>query len=327
MSRIPFARISRSWGLRKKLRLVEDTNNRAFIVRSDVGLYVLKRDYSKEKTAEELRRLSSFLLDRGFNVPVAIFTPDGRPDVKIGKHMYSLFSYLEGEKADKSLSNANPEMAFEFGSFTGKFHLCLETASAVTLPRSNLLRTLSSSVRVLFSKAKSMSCFDRDTLESFFSDFYSIYYCLPVQIVHGDFHPGNIIIKEGRVSGVIDFEYAAREVKVLDIAYLVASVLTEFHRMGAPSLALYLIPYFLDGYCQSNTLSVEERKSIVYILASILLNQLYVFTVDGKRDEAVFVESILKWVIDSKARIMERTVLTYLQSKEHLDLLPASPHH
>lgn len=39
------------------------------------------------------------------------------------------------------------------------------------------------------------------------------------QLVHGDFHPGNILLQESKVVGIIDFEYLHFEDYVYDVAY------------------------------------------------------------------------------------------------------------
>ena len=44
---------------------------------------------------------------------------------------------------------------------------------------------------------------------------------LPAALAHGDFHPGNILIRDGAVSAVIDWEFAGKKTAGYDLALLV----------------------------------------------------------------------------------------------------------
>jgi len=314
MPKIPYARISRFWGFKDKIKLVSGLNGRAYIVSSGRSLYVLKRRPIDVAGFAVQQVFLSSLFQNGINVSLPLENPDGLFEVKIGKFVYSLFTYIEGNKADLDISCATPEMAREIGLFTGRLHSALSRLNDNTIQRRNLFTTLSSSLRFLSCQGDRLSYLDRERIEEFFGEFFSLYYRLPVQAIHGDYHPGNIIVNSGRVSGVIDFEYSCREVKVLDLSYLISSVLTEFKRMGSPSLALYLIPHLLEGYCLKNTLTIEERESIVYLLGAVLLNQVHFFLARGCTEEAAFAESILEWVVDNRERINDKAGLTYTHS-------------
>lgn len=44
------------------------------------------------------------------------------------------------------------------------------------------------------------------------------------QLVHGDFNPGNILVHNGEISGVLDWEYAHSGSRYMDIANLLRSM-------------------------------------------------------------------------------------------------------
>lgn len=44
---------------------------------------------------------------------------------------------------------------------------------------------------------------------------------LPVMLAHGDFHPGNVLIKNGAVAAVIDWEFAGKKAAGYDLALLI----------------------------------------------------------------------------------------------------------
>jgi homoserine kinase type II len=45
----------------------------------------------------------------------------------------------------------------------------------------------------------------------------SLYATIPQQILHRDYNPGNILLDQQRVTAVLDFEFAGRDIRVLDL--------------------------------------------------------------------------------------------------------------
>jgi len=313
MPRIPFSRISRFWGLKEKIRFERALNGRASVVSSAGSLYVLKRRDAGIPAESCQSELLANLVGIGVPVSAPVSARNGKSEVKIGKYVYSLFSYIEGEKADSNVSHATPEMAVELGGFTGMLHKALKEIDDDQLERTNLLKSLTSALRYFSAGNFEL---DLESVEDFFSDFYKIYYRLPVQIIHGDYHPGNIIIHEGKVSGIVDFDCATREVKVLDLAYLVHSVFAEFLKMGSPSLFLYLLPYLLDGYSSQNSLSSIERESFVYLLSAISIIQIHYFAAKDLTEEARFAKNVFKWLYKNSSRIKEKSGLILVNSEK-----------
>jgi len=313
MSRIPFSRISRFWGFKEKIRFERALNDRASVVSSGRFLYVLKRSAASVPAGSCRCDLLANLVGTGVPVSAPVYARNGKSEVRIGKYVYSVFSYIEGEKADSNISHATPELAVELGIFTGRLHKALEEIDDDQLERTNLLKSLTAALRYFSAGDLEM---ELESVEEFFTDFYKIYYRLPVQIIHGDYHPGNIIIHEGKVSGIVDFDCATREVKVLDLAYLVHSVFAEFLKMGSPSLFLYLLPYLLEGYSSENTLSSSERESFVYLLSAISIIQIHYFTAKELTEEARFAKNVFKWLYKNSSRIKEKAGLVLAGSEK-----------
>jgi homoserine kinase type II len=55
-------------------------------------------------------------------------------------------------------------------------------------------------------------------IEQVMAEVPSVYAALPRQIIHGDYVTVNILMAEGRVSGVLDFEIACHDLRALDLA-------------------------------------------------------------------------------------------------------------
>lgn len=73
--------------------------------------------------------------------------------------------------------------------------------------------------------------------------------------IHGDFHYANILWKNGKINGVLDYEYSGKGFKEQDIAW--ALVL----RPGQKFLDCYEdIQFFLDGYKSYNNYDEDKLK-------------------------------------------------------------------
>lgn len=313
MAVIPLTRISRFWGFEKKLKLIQKVGSRTFVLGSAGFMYVLKTYPADKSVPTHNDLLNSLKNTIPVSLPVA--NRDGLTTVTIGSSTYSLFTFIRGTGADTDIENATPEMAQEFGRLIGRLHTRLALCDSTALKRDNILRTLTTSTFPTVFSSKGLYKINWAAIENFFKDFFKLYYALPVQCIHGDLHAGNIIVEHSNVAGIIDFDYLTKEVKVMDLAYLILSVLAEFYRLGSPSLTLYLIPHLLEGYCEENQLTIQERESLVYLLVALSLNQIHCFLSNDHREEASFATSLLEWTFLNREKLIEKTGIVYAYSK------------
>jgi homoserine kinase type II len=75
-----------------------------------------------------------------------------------------------------------------------------------------------------------------------------IYASLPTQLIHGDFGFGNVLVRKGRVRGVVDFEYSGRNVRAMELAAGLSSAIARESRelLWRPLLRGYLGTLRLD---------------------------------------------------------------------------------
>lgn len=58
-------------------------------------------------------------------------------------------------------------------------------------------------------------------------EFAPIYEDLPKHMIHRDFHPGNVLFKDDRLSGIVDFELTVKGIRIFDPCYLATSILVS----------------------------------------------------------------------------------------------------
>jgi homoserine kinase type II len=87
----------------------------------------------------------------------------------------------------------------------------------------------------------------------------SLYATLPQQVLHRDYDPGNILLDQQRVTAVLDFEFAGRDVRVLDLC--VALSWWPVNLLGTGK-EWDLIDVFGTAYTRQIALSEEELLAL-----------------------------------------------------------------
>ena len=146
---------------------------------------------------------------------------DGGHGVEDGTFFWQLRPYLPMDE----LPRATLGEAGELGALWGRFLLDFKKASS-SYDRSYLpnerffLASYIPLLRALIIHQMPQILRKFDMLVRKLSAFFEIERTLPSQISHGDFHPGNILISGGEISGVIDWEFCGLKCAGYDPALL-----------------------------------------------------------------------------------------------------------
>ena len=137
-----------------------------------------------------------------------------------------------------------------------------------------------------------------------------VYASLPRQVIHGDFAFGNTLVKDGVVSGLLDFEHAGIDVRAIDLA-------AALYRFPAHEDALGECERFGRAYCAVLPLDVTE----VAALPALLLVRSGVFvahwvgryraglaTIDEVRPRATRALFTADWVEENGTELVHRAM-------------------
>lgn len=92
-----------------------------------------------------------------------------------------------------------------------------------------------------------------------------LYRELPAQIIHGDYGNGNTLLVGERVSGILDFEFAAPDLRALDFAVgLYYHVLSD--GIGGNGVRPEVVAAFCRGYCAATRLRDDELHALPQLL-------------------------------------------------------------
>lgn len=86
-----------------------------------------------------------------------------------------------------------------------------------------------------------------------------LYATLPQQVIHRDYDPGNLLMDQQRVTAVLDFEFAGRDLRILELA--VALSWWPVHLFGTGQ-EWELIDVFGSAYTRQMALSKEELLAL-----------------------------------------------------------------
>lgn len=256
------------------------------------GKYLLKRRAPGKDSARRVliaHRVQQHLASHGFPVPHLMeAAPDGTTLLTVDGNVYELFEFVPGQDYTGSLNET-----FEAGKTLGEFHKLLQDfGSDDSPPRSsfhdaNAVRTGLNAIPSTITGHESVVGFEMDLHETV-NKLYDAYDAAAeaadkagvklsrnYQIVHSDWHPGNLLFDEGRVVGVLDFD----SIRIAPRATDVANGALQFSIVSSDGPPADWPDYFdetrlkrfLLGYDQCCAVTPEELNSLVPLMIEALI--------------------------------------------------------
>jgi homoserine kinase type II len=227
-------------------------SNESYFVTSPAGEHVLRVHVAKSLQAirlehEVLRRLIDAELP--FQVPQPLPTTRGDTvalDVDSARQC-ALFRRIPGEPID----DVEPATAARAAQAFARLDAALAEIERTDIPApvfTGDLRAMHPAVTDLGQLDDLVGRPGREMVERAAEIAGPIYASLPTQLIHGDFGFGNILVKGGRVRGIVDFEYAGRNVRAMELASGLSSAIARDFResLWRPVLTGYLRTLRLD---------------------------------------------------------------------------------
>lgn len=314
-----------SQGANNLVQLVETPASGSFVLR-------LVRNHSNiarlNYEFELLARLQALKLS--FAVPDPVLISGGKPylswpDIN-GSYLLILSPLLSGSFPDRT----NPAQNYAAGQALAELDLALEQINievgpnlTPALPYGDLRHLhplVPDPVEALaqFTLAKE----ERDQLEKLFEDLERevplLYATLPLQIIHGDYDPSNILTEGNRVTGVLDFEFSGPDLRAMD---LVVALSWWPHSFWDSGKEWEIIGSFGQGYASRIALTLREIEAlpILFCLRAVasLVHRLGRFRQGLEREADILnrVKSTLRW----KDRVRDKKEFRYsvLDSLSH----------
>lgn len=280
-------------GLVQEVREFPRGSHRApkIIIKTDRGQYLLKRrpegknDPYRVAFAHELQ---NYLTQHSFPLPHLVGTREGNNSMlRIDNHVYEVFEYIAGERYDGSLL-----ATYEAGKVLGLYHRLVRDFRAQWEPprghyhNAAVVRTYLNEIPERLAESESVRGGEADLkrtcewLAGAYDRASSAAEKLglstwEMQIVHSDWHPGNMLFKEGHVVAVIDYDAARIQPRAMDVAngVLQFSLVTGSREPESwpERTDETRAKRFLRGYDEMDVLSVAELECIPVLMQEALI--------------------------------------------------------
>jgi Ser/Thr protein kinase RdoA (MazF antagonist) len=261
------------------------------LLRAVDGRYLLKRragGRDKPERVEFAHALLEKLRKRRFPVPALVRTRDGQDSMLRARgHVYELFEFMDGERYDGSL-----EQTTHAGKTLARFHRAVADFQTGWVPsrrayhESQAVRDGLNSIPSTTASHDSVVGHEAELL-SLTQELYERYEeaaeaadacglnAWPTAIIHGDWHPGNMLFRGGRVAVVLDFDSARQQTRIIDVA----NGLLQFSILrgsGEPAdwpsfFDGTRMRRFLMGYLAKQSLSRDQRAAIPHLMLESLI--------------------------------------------------------
>jgi len=259
------------------------------IIECDKGRYLFKRRVRGREDAAKVaftHQIQLMLAAQNFPLPHLLGTrPDNNSMLLLGGAIYEMFEYIQGTNYDASLEATNSS-----GRILGLYHKLLTGFRSDYRPPTGsyhnqpaIQQAVRNSIRNL--PAEKLPAADvMSTVVQNLDDAYRE--CAAqannlgldkwgLQIVHGDWHPGNMLFRDKHVVAVIDYDTARSQQRVIDLAN---GALQHSIIGGGDDPARWpeyvdenRFKRFLRGYDSVNVVSVAELKAIPYLMCEAMI--------------------------------------------------------
>ncbi len=259
---------------------IENTN---YFIETEKGKYILTI-YEKRVNKEDLPFFSRVMLEtskKKFICPKPISNKNNNYISDLNDKKFMIVSYLDG----KSKNNLSPSECKIVGKKTAKFH---EITKNFNFKRENNLSV--KSWRKIFNQVK-------DKCNKIHPDLPKLIEAnliniekewpknLPSGIIHADLFNDNILFKDNKFSGFIDFYFSCNDFYAFEIAICFNALCFDGLKQNL-SFNVTKAKKFMEGYNEIRKISKEEKKSIKVLSQGAALRFLltrvfdYINTVD-----------------------------------------------
>ena len=233
--------------------------------------YVLKTNESLVSLRRNIT-IMRILSESGIPVANPISTLDGQDFIEYDGKYFLLMNKLSGSHILDIYQVDYSNIAFETGRIVACLHHAfLACEQKITFWNNSLLDEMKGWICNILkvNRYRYITEADFDTSLKELADCYGE---LPRQLIHRDLHYGNILFNNGMLSGYIDFDLTQKNVRIFDICYFLIGLLVDHDKKKEDVEKWYLIvSRFIEGYEETNPLSILEKDSICCLMKNIEL--------------------------------------------------------
>ena len=234
---------------------IENTN---YLLKSKNKKFILTI-FEKRVSNKEIpffMKLMDELNHSNINCPKPLKNNNGNYLIKLKNKTACIVSFLEGKDKNK----LNSKNCYEVGKIIASMHLVTKNTKLFRKNSMGIknLDPLLKSIKFESQKLNGLDKFLKDNLEDIKKKWPKK---LPYGIIHGDLFIDNIFFKNDKLSGIIDFYFAANDYFMYEIAICINALCFD-HKKRKFHLNNKKIKNLIKGYESVKKISMKEKKSI-----------------------------------------------------------------
>ena len=254
---------------------VENTN---YKIITDTGPYILTlyENRVEKKDIPFFLEYMFHLSSNKINCPLPLKNKDNSLFSELNGKPSSILTFLEGT----STNNVTPEQAFELGSVLAKIHLM---SSNLNIKRDNPLdiNSFENLISNCYQNAQEFSIdLEKEVIKEYERIKNNWPNDIPKGIIHADLFPDNILFKENKISGVIDFSFSCNDFLSYDL-----SICINAWCFRDDGFDIKLSKNLISGYQSIRRLEEEEISNLPILCSGSALRFLLTRLNDWKKNE------------------------------------------
>ena len=302
------------------------TSNKIYTVKAQSGEFILKI-YRDSVTTEQIHYEHSLLAHLqscklSFTVPTPVPASSGETLVTINQDdtqlRAALLPLLPGQAGDRQ----NVHHARAAGRALAELHGALAPFDAIQsaqLPSWGDLEHIHPMVGNPFEVTETVAPQTRSRLFKLITEVLEakprLYRSLPIQTIHADYFPPNILFESNQVVGVLDFEFATNDLRLIDYICGLDNF-ALFPRTEAPRWEF--IQAFGAGYHEYASLTPQEIAALVLVWRLQLASNIIYWTGwlrEGKVSKQTVIDAVSEtlmledWFEDNQTKLLNECSL------------------
>ena len=259
------------------------------VITTDRGKYLFKRRHPSRCEPAKIaftHHMQRFLSEKGFPLPQLIpLRKTGETMLVQAEGIYEMFEYVAGEQYDRSAQATS-----DAGKTLATYHHLLKDFRNEYVPPAGSYHNAGSVRQAISETVSSLPLGHRPSAETLTRTVGSLREAYDacaeaadsaglgawgIQIVHGDWHPGNMLFSERRVAAVVDYDSVRLQHRVIDAAngLLQFSILTggTGPAQWPDELDAARLEAFARGYASALPLAAGEIAILPHLMCEALI--------------------------------------------------------
>ena len=258
------------------------------VITTESGKYLFKRRArGRDDLAKVIftHRIQQTLAARAFPLPALVPTREGQTVLVMDGGVYEMFRYVEGGGYD-----ASTQATYSAGRTLAAYHSLLVDFRNDYRPPTGSYHgadSIRQAVRTTVSALpldRRPAADDVTAMATWLTESY--HFCgqqadetglpsWPAQIVHGDWHPGNMLFRDRAVAAVVDYDAARLQQRVIDLA----NGALQFSIIGGGDdttvwpdhVDLPRLGRFMAGYAEVTPPSRDELRAVPFLMCEAMI--------------------------------------------------------